>query len=242
MESASEVRHLQVLRSFSVSKRNDTPNEDRVARSIDNRSCALSDGASISFDSAPWASILSQRFVANPDISRDWLHDAITEYQLSYDRELMSWSHQAAFDRGSFATLLGVVCSADGLRARAFAYGDTLLAIMDKGKLVQTIPYSSADEFDQSPKLLSTSILENNELDDEAISCSWHEILISGHEELAILLMTDAIGHWLLSQSDSNRALSLLALNDDDSFSNFIEAERAEGRMRRDDSSLVVIG
>src|SRR5450759_3406612 len=100
---------LRVLRTFSVLKRDDSSNEDRLCVSTDKMSCAVSDGASISFDSGPWAEVLCRKFIENSDITPEWLVSAINEYQLAYDRDVLSWSHQAAFDRGSFATLLGVV-------------------------------------------------------------------------------------------------------------------------------------
>src|SRR5437016_1277876 len=99
MEAENDCRPLRVLRTFSVPKREDTPNEDRV--SADEMTCAVSDGASVSFDSGPWAEILARRFVENPDISREWVEAAIKEYRSAYDREAMSWAYQAAFDRGS---------------------------------------------------------------------------------------------------------------------------------------------
>src|ERR1700722_4482471 len=100
--SAENAGPLQVLRVLSVLKRDDATNEDRCCVSTDKRTCALSDGASVSFDSGPWAEVLCRRFVENADITPEWVTAAINEYQLAYNRDAMSWSHQAAFDRGSF--------------------------------------------------------------------------------------------------------------------------------------------
>jgi hypothetical protein len=239
VEGAGPLRVLQV---FSVLKRGDAANEDRWRVSADGTSCAVSDGASISFDSGPWAEVLCRRFIENSDITPEWLESAVNEYQLAYDRDAMSWSHQAAFDRGSFATLLGVVCSPDGHAARVFALGDTLLAFIDKGQIVRTIPYVQPNEFDKAPTLLSTNRLENKLLDQEAISDAWHDLVLASHETPILLLMTDAIGRWLLDDPTPDRVSMLLNLRDDHSFREFIEKERSEGRLKRDDSTLVVVG
>jgi hypothetical protein len=242
MESEIDFRPLRVLRAFSVPKQLDLPNEDRRCVSADEMTCAISDGASVSFDSGPWAGILARRFVENQQVSREWVAAAIEEYRSAYDREGMSWAYQAAFDRGSFATLLGIVCMSDGRRVRVFAYGDTLLAFLENGQLVRTIPYIAAEEFDRSPDLISTSPLENRSLDDDAISASWHDLTIASHETPMLLLATDAIGRWLLDKPESGRAKYLLGISDPEAFASFIERERAESRMRRDDSTLVVVG
>jgi hypothetical protein len=242
MEAETDLRPLRVLRMFSIPKREDTCNEDRACVSDDGAVCAVSDGASVSFDSGPWAEILARRFVNNQDISKLWIEAAIQEYRSAYDRETMSWAYQAAFDRGSFATLLGIVCASDGRGVKAFAFGDTLLAFTDSGKVVRTLPYVQPDEFDQSPRLISTNPLENNSVDDEALSDSWHELTVVSHDAPTLLLMTDAIGRWLLEQPESDRARQLLDIPDAATFASFVDCERVEGRMKRDDSTLVVVG
>jgi hypothetical protein len=204
--------------------------------------CALSDGASVSFDSGPWAEILSRRFVESPNISQEWIKAAIEEYRSAYDRENMSWAYQAAYDRGSFATLLGIISMPNGRGLRVFAYGDTLLALIENGQLVRTIPYIRADEFDRSPNLISTSLIENHALDDDAISESWHDLAIAMPDAPTLLLMTDAIGRWLLDEPEPSRVGRLLNIHEPEAFATFIASERAQGRMRRDDSTLVVVG
>jgi hypothetical protein len=242
MEAEPDARPLRVLRMFSIPKGGDTCNEDRAYVSDDGSICAVSDGASVSFDSGPWAEILSRKFVANQDISKPWIEAAIQEYRSAYDRDAMTWAYQAAFDRGSFATLLGVVCGSDGKGVRAFALGDTLLAFVDDGKVVRTLPYVQPDEFDKSPTLISTNCLENGSLDEEFLSDAWHVLTIASHDAPTLLLMTDAVGRWLLEKPESERARQLLDIPDLAAFTNFVDRERTEGRMKRDDSTLIVVG
>ncbi len=242
MDSENELQPLRVLRAFTVAKTDDGPNEDRYFVSEDKSICALSDGASVSYDPGPWAAILCRRFIASPDISSDWLKEASRDYQAEYDREAMSWSQQGAFDRGSSATLMGVVCSADSRSVRVFAVGDSILAFVESGCVVRSIPYLKSEEFDQAPILFSTNSAENTYFDEEMISEAWHDLEIASHPNPMLLLMTDALGRWLLDEPMPPRVSQLLELSDDTAFAEFVLQERLEGRLKRDDSTLIVIG
>jgi hypothetical protein len=237
-----EVRRLKCLHAFTIQKRDDSANEDQWRESPTGMIYAVSDGASVSFDPGPWATILTRRFTENPDVSYDWIQAAIAEYASAHDREAMPWMQQAAFDRGSFATLLGIDVLPNWQGVRVFAIGDTILAFIDGGQVVRTIPYVQPDEFDRSPRLLSTNPLENRSLDDDAILNAWHELNIASHESPTLLLMTDALGRWLLDQPNSERVSALLDIREEQGFREFVERERAQGRLRRDDTTLVVIG
>lgn len=242
MGSDNAGHPLKVLRVFSVPKREDTPNEDRHCISQDQSVCAISDGASVSYDPGPWAEMLCRRFAENPALSKAWIDAVALEYQAAYDRDSMSWSQEASFDRGSSATLLGVVCSPDRRGVRVFSFGDSLLAFVAGGSVVTTIPYVSPVEFDQAPILLSTNIAENRLLDEDVIARSWHDLTIVSHEAPFLLLMTDAIGRWLLDQPEPSRVSTLLEISDSDSFAQFVAHERTDGRLNRDDTTLIVIG
>lgn len=240
MQVDTQGRTFEVLRAFSIPKRDDTANEDRWKHSPDDKTFAVSDGASVSFDSAPWAQILCSHFISNPDISRKWLQNAAAEYNAVYDREAMPWMQQGAFDRGSFATLIGVVLADDAKSARIFSAGDSIFALTDRRQLICTIPYTAPDEFDHSPTLFSTSAFENTFWTDDAISESWRELNLSSHEEPVLLMMTDALGRWLIERPES--VSTLLDIKDENEFAQLVAKERAEGRLKRDDSTLLVIG
>lgn len=229
-------------RAFTVSKHADRPgdNEDRWQRSDSGAVCALSDGASVSFDPAPWADVLVRRFVGEPKFSREWLDQAIQEYEGAYDRDAMAWMQQAAFDRGSFATLLGAVC--EEKRVRVLALGDSLLALVDGDQLSRTIPYEHPEAFDHRPRLLSTNRGENAWLDDSDVPHPWHDLDLGELARPSLLLMTDALGRWLLDAPGTDRVSALLQIEDVPSFANFVERERGEGRLKRDDTTLIVIG
>ncbi len=55
--------------------------------------------------------------------------------------------------------------------------------------------------------------------------------------------MTDALGHWLLSQRDRDPSpISVLRkLRTPKAFARFVQEERAAGRMKRDDTTLIAL-
>src|SRR3990167_3467482 len=83
-------------------------NEDAFRYSEVDRRYAISDGASESFDAKTWATLLTERYLCEPGVSSAWAQEAVSEYKGKIDFDQLSWSKQAAYERGSFATLLGI--------------------------------------------------------------------------------------------------------------------------------------
>src|SRR5207237_3505665 len=119
----------------------------------------------VSFASAAWATILVRRYAGHPRFDRTWLNAAIAEFAKLYDRESLPWMQQASFDRGTFASLLGV----SHIRAGAvnvLAIGDSIAVLCEGDRVISSFPYTSPDEFEQPPQLLSTNAADNNFLDE----------------------------------------------------------------------------
>ena len=131
-------------------------NEDAFRWRPSERALALCDGATESFDSRLWARILARRFVRDRDVTPAWVSAAIKVFRRLHKPAALSWSRRAAYDRGSFATLLGVETEADGSVARLVAVGDTVAVLLDGPKVVASFPYESAEDFRRRPALLST--------------------------------------------------------------------------------------
>jgi hypothetical protein len=225
--------------AFTVPKLKGQKNEDWYQLSSKGQ-FALSDGASISFDSASWSRILARRFARCPHFSKEWLAGAIEMFGQLHNRDSLPWMEQASFDRGSFATLLGVRRVTEE-SVEIFAVGDSLAVLCDGNNIQKTFPYSDPSQFRQSPQLLCTNYQENAFLDGLDLSA---ELLVtwtfSGLEQPAILCLTDALGEWLLSRSDRQQALGRLRrIRTQRDFAEFVHTERAGGRMRRDDTTLV---
>jgi hypothetical protein len=229
--------------AFSVSKEEDRRNEDSFCRSAKGV-YALSDGASVSFDSASWARILVRRYTRNPEFTPEWLAAAMAEFRKLYDRDKLPWMQQASFDKGSFASLLGVRVVDDGRLIQVFAIGDSLAVLCEGDGIKATFPLSAASEFNRRPQLLCTNPTENVFLDrldvgyDLIVDWSFRDL-----RQPALLCMTDALGHWLLSRRDCDPSpISLLRkVSTPKAFARFVHEERAAGRMKRDDTTLIAL-
>ena len=64
---------------------------------------------------------------------------------------------------------------------------------------------------------------------------------IGSHERPSLLLMTDAVGRWML-EKPGERVAALLNVSDDEDFTRLVGRERTEGSMRNDDVTLLVFG
>lgn len=217
-------------------------NEDALEFDIDTGRIAISDGASESFDSKTWAHILTKRFVLDPKIQSAWLSTLVGEYASHFVVSNLSWSKQAAFERGSFATLLGIEDFSNHGTIDVFSIGDSLAVLLDQNSLVATYPYSTAEEFQQRPALFSTSSAHNAFLE-SADFFSKHHVTwkISDKRRPVLLCMTDALGEWALRlASEKNPPWQLLtSISDVSQLQSLVMEEREHRRMRVDDVTLL---
>lgn len=241
----------------SVPKHSEFPasNEDRFVASDEQQRYVVSDGASESFNSALWAeTIVEAWFSRRPRKSFfTWLHRAIDRYESQSDRASMSWSQEAAFARGSFASLLACEARPDSSLVIT-AIGDSLAVLVRDGTIVSSFPYENFEQFQQRPTLLST-IYERNQTTtirdgirsmrngEECGPChvTWRPET-SG--DWFVLLMTDALGQWLLddsAQASSDRLGRLMRLSNEQELADLVEEARSEHSMRRDDSTVIVL-
>ncbi len=227
---------MRLQRAYTVPKVSDLPNEDRFASS--DIAHALSDGASISYDSALWAQILCDRYVQSPRVTPEWLNGCIVEFNAHHDRASLAWHQEAAFDRGSFASLVGVTFTNGVIQIEVI--GDSLAVLCDGTARMDSFPYKSPEQFDQGPMLLSTDAAKNPFFSDGDLSgecvCRWP---LEALQSPRLLCVTDALGQWLLASEDIDATARLFALESEDAFAGFVAAEREAGRLKRDDTTLL---
>jgi hypothetical protein len=200
----------------------------------------LSDGASESYDARKWAHLLVTNYLEKPEFDAAWVDDVTNKYALTYQHVQLSWSQQAAFDRGSFATLLVLNLDELSSQVHLLAVGDSIAVLGDSERICSSFPYTSADEFELHPLLISTRPERNVALfkqDPKPTQMSWSLV---GLTRPCILAMTDALGAWLLSNPDHRYGV-LVRIKSNNEFIELIEAERAAGNIRRDDTTLLVI-
>lgn len=219
-------------------------NEDAFKWSSSRSALALSDGATESFDSRLWARILVRLFALNPCLSADRMEAAIELFTRRHDPASMSWSRQAAFERGSFATLLGISISPEGDEASILAVGDSVALLLDGPRLVASFPYSDPDDFRRRPTLLSTQAGLNRFLDrpdfEAGSTAVWQ---LDRLAQPRIVCMTDAMAEWFLrlAQADPCAGDILLGITAADHLEALVAQEREARRMQVDDSTMLIL-
>ena len=240
VEPTAPVEPFTRPRGFTVAKRPGDTNEDCWQNSHKGAG-AVSDGASVSFDSAAWSRILARRYAQYPRFDDAWVAEAIAAYAKLHDRESLPWMQQAAYDRGSFASLLGATDLGDG-RVGLLAIGDSLAVLCDGEHVVASFPYEAPEQFEAQPQLLSTNPAENAFLaEPDAVPRLSREWDLGPLDDPALLCATDALGCWILAQRDSRPSpiARLRGIRSNRAFARFVEEERTAGRMRRDDTTLL---
>ena len=116
----------------------------------------ISDGASESYDAKTWSRLLVGLYRQQPEFSSAWVDQATARYTASHDIAALSWSRQAAFERGSFATLLAIHANG-GPHAEILAVGDSLAVLGHGGSFRQSFPYETPEQFGAHPLLISLS-------------------------------------------------------------------------------------
>lgn len=203
---------------------------------------ALSDGASESYDSRVWALSLVDRYVADPAVNVQWVEQAVQAYASTVDFASLSWAKQAAYERGSFGTLLGVELAPNGTDLEVLAIGDSLAVHVREGQVLNSYPFQDASGFLERPQLLSTLPSANAFVTapDFITRNSCRTWAVQPGD--SIYLMTDAVGQWLLQElQHTPSSLEVIEqLRESDQFQMLVMTMRAEERrLKLDDSTLV---
>ncbi|RYY02188.1 MAG: hypothetical protein EOO53_14230 [Gammaproteobacteria bacterium] len=236
---------LTILFTGTVPKHSDAPadNEDAFRIEAALGRIALSDGASESFDAKNWAQLIVAN-VMSAALTNDLIIACAGAYEQLHDPALLTWSKAAAYERGSFATLLLAQDKADLNSVEITSVGDSLAVWGNEKGFIETLPYKSSREFDEKPTLLATRLVMNPSLENaENNFCQSTTWSYEGLDRCYLLCMTDALGHWLLSRQemgDFEAYTKLRTMSELDSFQRLVESEREAGNLRRDDTTLVL--
>lgn len=216
-------------------------NEDAWLADDERQRWALSDGASESYDSRVWASSLVRKYVEDPSVGPAWVNDLVEDYASSVDYPSLTWSQQGAYDRGSFGTLLGLEMAENGHELEVLAIGDSLAIHVRDGSIIATFPYHQPQEFDSRPQLLSTQQAANAFVNEAGFITEHSSQTWAPQPGDTIVLVTDAIGQWLLQElnTESSPLDTLLQVASTKELEGLVTAMRAERRMKLDDSTLV---
>ncbi|MFG1619007.1 hypothetical protein ACGFI3_40165 [Nonomuraea wenchangensis] len=225
---------------------------------------ALSDGASESVLAGPWAKTLVEHFVAVPpeviDSPKVFGHEAVRatvswettlgDYVVRREAEgrPIKWYEQPKLDRGAYATLLAVgfrplqegepADPADKGRWSAAVIGDCCVFHVREGALVAAFPVTESEGFSTNPDLL-------NSRNQDSSLISRRVVMKAGslRQQDDVYLCTDAVAAWFLREVEHGgrpwETFKDLGTDDGLRFSDFVQEERASGRMRNDDATLI---
>jgi len=204
---------------------------------------AIADGATESSFSSLWAKLLvSETVLCNPysieDLRRTTMRCIRIWKRITGHRPL-PWYAEEKVKQGAHSTLLGVYFSRDETsRLRAIAVGDSCFFQVRAEGLLTAFPIDRSDKFGSTPLLLSTNIAYNERI--------WPNVCMYDGEWRdgdALLIMTDALAQWFLTQSQNGNQpwTDVLGFEEREDFSNWIQMLRQSGSIRNDDVTLLIL-
>ena len=248
---------LQPPRRFQTAKAGNRPEECEDASRISYpytagpARIALCDGASESAFAREWAQILTRAFVYSPfdlysldDLALGlWLGQRETEWNRVVPWERIPWHGEAKTRAGALATLLGMVISqtpdpSGAYPWQAVAVGDCCLFVVHDDALALSFPLEDSGQFNNTPALICSNHANNGRL--------WNGVHQYRGECLpgdAIILASDALACWILQERESGGRPweTLLSLDSEKEWSNWVAGKRDERAMRNDDTTLIAV-
>lgn len=237
---------MRILFSGQVPKDPNYPEatEDASGVATDSTRIAISDGASESFDSKSWAQLLVDAYIISPELKPDWLEKVIKQYNAKFDTSSLSWSKQAAFERGSFATLLGVEECSTHFSVDIMSVGDSLAVLLSGTDMIDSFPYQNPKQFQQHPELFCTTASLNSFFGKSNFFSQHHKTWdLKQLSNPTLLCMTDALGEWALRMVVENTPQwgYLLSIKDTTQLEALVLSEREKKIMRVDDVTLISV-
>ena len=166
------------------------------------------------------------------------------EFRKLYDRDNLPWVQQASFDRGSFASLLGVRVIDEGQLIQVLSIGDSLAVLCDGDCIKATFPLaprrSSTARRNCSctnpaaecvPRRRRYRLRPRRRLDLPRAAAAG----VAVHDRRARSLAAVAARH------NPSPISVLRKLRTPKAFARFVKEERAAGRMKRDDTTLIAL-
>jgi len=213
-------------------------NEDVALFVADGSRAAVFDGATESFAARRWARLVASSWDKNPD---DFIGRAQSGYASGTPDRVLSWAQEEASQRGSFTTIAAIQAAPGGLRTTIV--GDSCLLFLNEDNIIESFPYSTEEEFGSTPLALSSDATTLGIWMDVLRRSTW---LLSVDTSLVthVMLVTDAIGAWLLVDDPAARTARVRALRDiaaPEQWRDLVHEERAGRRMKTDDSTVILM-
>jgi hypothetical protein len=248
-----------VWKAFSICKdgNREEENEDAVypqlvngsSLNLDSFSCAMADGATSSSFSKLWANLLVKESSLSHNLQKDFIQ-TLNSARMTWRNELsqkdLPWPAVIKVRQGSFSTLLwfniwnksslfsaNIGSSNRGWAANAV--GDTCLFQVVKGKFVSTFPMTQANQFSNTPDLISTNLAYQRS--NHSTSGTWQR---GDH----FLIASDALSEWMIRNLESN-SITWQTISENLTslvrYQTWIRSLRRQAQIKNDDTSLIAL-
>ena len=218
----------------------------------------VSDGASSSLFSSSWSNILCQSVIENVPDPMDhfnfpkWLERVREKWINGIDLNNLSWYQKPKMASGAFATLVWATIEqsmetpddldddtpldTDFFRVYGYALGDACLMHFHNDRLVRSIPVVRSADFDSTPPLMGSVNLGVD------LTASFVPIDFVVPEGDWIILATDAMSQWILSQCENGSVPDWRSFwnQTPEQYDDLVERIRQEQQIRIDDSTVVL--
>ncbi len=246
---------MNIKRVVSIPKELDHPelNEDYFTQSNDGLACAISDGASESYDSKTWSKVLCETFISSAKKTRsnvffkekeikNFLLKSRLAFNSFYSKKNLSWSQEASFNRGCYSTIIGIIDH--GKSIEILSVGDSVAIWQEKNANIKSFFIKNNYKFYKKPTLLC-NISNNDKFFFDEFNISWSSITIQKNKIYNgdIFLITDALAERvfdLINQKKFSFAIKILK-KDKKEFENWVLNERSSNLLKKDDTTVAWI-
>lgn len=206
---------------------------------------AIADGVGNSLLPEVWASLLCKDYTEHPDIFYEDSHlvrmDSLIEewekQRTKYEANLTDdtrFIYEMGLRKADYAasTFVGLKLNSNGWICEAI--GDSYLFVLDKQcDIIKKVASMDGRAFDTFPEYFASRKGEDN----------GKVVKVTGsYENVACFaLMTDALSDWFISTESSSSKAKMLSIRSHLEFEQFVNQERNAGRMKDDDTTLVIL-
>ncbi|MBA4147941.1 MAG: protein phosphatase 2C domain-containing protein [Verrucomicrobia bacterium] len=246
-------------KAFWVPKAGNSVEEYEDASAHSDHRFAIADGATESSFSERWAQELVKQFVVQPPEHirnskiplKEWLDPLQKQWHASIPWQRLPWYAEEKARNGAFTSFLGVEITPAPSRFRlfdlfrrrkgtqwhAFTVGDSCFFQVRNDAVLKSFPFDKSEQFNNRPLLISSNPSRNKSV--------WKHIKqTEGACDVGdlFLLMTDALALWFMKENEAGRKpwKTLLEINTDKAFANFVETMRKSSALRNDDTTLLI--
>lgn len=246
-DAKAVIPAIRQRRLFIRAKEAGRPCEDVVLGWPRHGRFAVSDGASISYDSRGWARALCWQFMRNTNVGPEWLDHARARFAARSVAPEDDWAASHASSRGSFATFLGFTITDAALVVHAI--GDTAVFVVSPNGRISMFPEMTTGDFSGEPSLLCSIANRSAFADNDEAFAGAQSITPAppeGWTGARLIALTDALAEWVVRSKEPAEQLAKLDLlagqPDRVAFAAWATEAIAVGQVRRDDCTMLLVG